>query len=303
MRVLTLEDLRNGLPDDLRLLVVGDPVEHSLSPAMHNAALEYLHLPHRYGRLRIAREDLGEAFQLLRDRDPVGWNVTLPHKLAAKELVDSLDPLAERVGAVNTVVNMSGRLFGYNTDCTGLVAAIAEVFGQKVTSFRIALLGAGGGAGQTAARYLCELGVPRIVLVNRTMSKAEQLAQCLRAASPRFPDPSVGSTEIEVAAWDALPSVWATVDLIINASTLGLKDEAILPGFDSIGPNHLLFDMVYSPQETPLVRFARTKGAQAADGLLMLLFQGVFAFEIWFGKPAPVEIMRQALFAAAERKG
>jgi len=303
MGVLTLDDLRKELPDDVRLLVVGDPVEHSLSPAMHNAALEYLRLPHRYDRLRIAAEDLAAAFQLMRTRHLIGWNVTLPHKLAAKGLVDSLDPLAERVGTVNTVVAHSGRLFGYNTDCGGLVAAIAESFGQDVTSFRVVLLGAGGGAGQTAARYLCELGVPRIVLINRTMSKAEQLAQRLRDALPRPPDRSVKSTEIEVAAWDAFPAVCPMVDLIINASSLGLNDDAIDPGFDAIEPRHLLFDMVYGPRETPLVRFARSKGAQAADGLLMLLFQGVFAFEIWFGKPAPVEVMRQALFAAAGRKG
>jgi shikimate dehydrogenase len=302
MRVLTLEDLRKELPGDVRLLVVGDPVEHSLSPAMHNAALEHLSLPHRYGRLRIACEDLATGFELMRARKPIGWNVTLPHKLAAKDLVDFLDPLAERVGSVNTVVAQSGRLFGYNTDCGGLVAAIAESFGREVTSFRVALLGAGGGAGQTAARYLCELGVPGIVLINRTMSKAEQLGERLRDALPESPDRSAKSTEIEVAAWDALPAVCPTVDLIINASSHGLNDDAIDPAFDAIGPRHMLFDMVYRPHETPLVHFARSKGARAADGLLMLLYQGVFAFEIWFGKPAPVEVMRRALFAAAGRK-
>jgi shikimate dehydrogenase len=303
MRVLTLEDLRKELPGDVRLLVVGDPVEHSLSPAMHNAALEYLSLPHRYGRLRIASEDLATGFELMRARELVGWNVTLPHKLAAKGLVDFLDPLAERVGAINTVVAQSGRLVGYNTDCGGLVAAIAESFGQEVTSFRVALLGAGGGVGQTAARYLCELGVPRIVLINRTMSKAEQLAERLRNALPQSPDRSAKSSEIKVAAWDAFLAVCPTVDLIINASSLGLNDDAIDPVFDAIEPRHLLFDMVYGPQETPLVHFARSKGARAADGLLMLLYQGVLAFEIWFGKPAPVEVMRRALFAAAGRKG
>jgi shikimate 5-dehydrogenase len=134
------------------------------------------------------------------------------------------------------------------------------------------------------------------------MTKAEQLAERLREALAQSPDRPAKSTEIEVAAWDAWPAVCPTVDLIINASSLGMNDDAIDPVFDGIGRRHLLFDMVYGPQETQLVHFARSKGARAADGLLMLLYQGVFAFEIWFGKPAPVDVMRRALFAAAGRK-
>src|ERR1700726_3087223 len=288
MNSLTLQTLREHKDPDLRLLVIGDPVDHSLSPPMHNAALEFLHLPCVYGRLRAAPENLREAFRVLREQDFIGWNLTLPHKLVAIDLLDGLDPSAERLRAVNTVVNHSGRLFGFNTDGRGLVAAIGEAFGCSVPAVRIALLGAGGGAGQAAARYLAQLNVPRLVLLNRTIAKAEQLAGELAGGS---------KSEVRAEPWEKLPNVCREVDLIVNASTVGPMFEVL----NSLESRHLVFDMVYGPQETPLVHFAREKGAKSADGLLMLLHQGVFAFEIWFGKPAPAELMRKALFAAAGR--
>jgi shikimate dehydrogenase len=288
MSSLTLQTLRERKGPDLRLLVIGDPIDHSLSPPMHNAALKFLHLPCRYGRLRVSPENLREAFQILRQQDFIGWNLTLPHKLAAIDLLDGLDPLAGRLRAVNTVVNHSGRLFGFNTDGKGLVAAIGEAFGCIVPSVRIALLGTGGGAGQAAARYLAELNVPALVLLNRTAAKAERLASELADSS---------KSEVRAELWEQLPNVCREVDMIVNASTVGPSPEALA----SLESRHLVFDMVYGPQETPLVHFARKKGARAADGLLMLLHQGVFAFEIWFGKPAPAQLMREALFAAAGR--
>jgi len=213
----------------------------------------------------------------------------LPHKLVAIDLLDVLDPMSERLGAVNTVVNHSGRLFGFNTDGKGLVAAIGEAFGCAIPSVRIALLGAGGGAGQAAARYLAELKVPKLILLNRTSATAEQLAGELAARS---------KSDVRAEPWEKLPSICHEVDLIVNASTVAPTPEAL----NSLEPRHLVFDMVYGPQETSLVHFARKRGARASDGLLMLLHQGVFAFEIWFGKPAPAALMRKALFAAAGRE-
>src|ERR1700736_4024295 len=198
MSTLTLQALRERPDPELRLLVIGDPVDHSLSPPMHNAALQFLHLPCVYGRLRVEPESLREAFQILRQQDFIGWNVTIPHKLAAVDLLDGLDPMAARLGAVNTVVNQSGRLFGFNTDGRGLVAAITDAFGCSMQSLRIALLGAGGGAGQAAARYLSELNVPLLILLNRTVAKAERLAHELANAS---------ETEIRVEQWENFPDV------------------------------------------------------------------------------------------------
>ncbi len=289
MRALTLQTLGERKDPNLRLLVIGDPVDHSLSPPMHNAALESLHFPYLYGRLRVSPENLRQAFQILRQGDFIGWNLTLPHKLAAIDLLDGLDPLAERLRAVNTVVNQSGRLFGFNTDGPGLVAAIGEAFGCAVPSVRVALLGAGGGAGQAAARYLAELDVPLLILLNRTVSKAERLADELTESS---------KSEVRAEPWGNLSQVCHEVDLIVNASTVGPTPEALR----SLESRHLVFDMIYGLQETSLVNFARKKGAKSADGLLMLLHQGVLAFEIWFGKPAPAGLMRKALFAAAGRE-
>jgi shikimate dehydrogenase len=285
---LTLQTLGERKDPNLGLLVIGDPVDHSLSPPMHNAALESLHLPFRYGRLRVSPENLREAFHILREQDFMGWNLTLPHKLAAVALLDELDPLARRLGAVNTVVHRSGRIFGFNTDGKGLVCGIEEAFGCAVPSVRIALLGAGGGAGQATARYLAELNVPSLVLLNRTFAKVERLAGELAGRS---------QSQVRAEPWEMFPKVCREVDLIVNASTVGPAPEAL----ESLEERHLVFDMVYGPQETPLVHFARKKGARSVDGLLMLLHQGILAFEIWFGKPAPAELMRRALFAAARR--
>src|SRR5215468_10620123 len=181
MDSFSLNSLRASTETDLRLAVLGDPVAHSLSPAMQNAGLQTLHLPYRYGRLHVQPDDLAEAFDLLRERDFIGWNLTLPHKLAALDLLDGLDPAAERLRSVNTIVNRSGRLFGFNTDGAGFVAAIEEAFDRDLRTLRVAVLGAGGGAGQTVARHLAGLGALSLVLVNRTVAKTQRLAKDLAA--------------------------------------------------------------------------------------------------------------------------
>jgi shikimate dehydrogenase len=280
--------IEEQLPE--RLAVLGDPVEHSLSPEMHNAALQSLHLPHRYVRRRVSVDQLAAEFHLLQDRGYLGWNLTLPLKIAALDLVDHVDPVAERLGAVNTIVSSSDRLFGFNTDGFGLVAAIHEAFGSEVRNIAVAVLGAGGGAGAAVSRYLAMKGVNRLFLVNRTSQKAIRLADELSAI-----------TCVEMLAWEEMADVFARSELIINATTLGLAGEIIdWPG-EWIKSHHRVFDMVYRRNETPLVEWARQHGAQAADGVLMLLHQGIGAFELWFGKPAPQEVMREALFRAAGR--
>jgi shikimate dehydrogenase len=292
MGTFSIESLRESKEADLRLAVLGDPVEHSLSPAMQNAGLECLHLPYRYGRLHVRPDDLAEAFNLLRKRDFIGWNLTLPHKMAALGLLDNLDPVAQKLQSVNTVVNQSGRLFGFNTDAAGFVAAINGAFDCNASALRIAVFGAGGGAGQAIARHLSEVGAPLLILVNRTAAKIERLAEEISARP-------TNSGRIEIR--DHLAEVFGEVDLIVNASSLGLDGELIPEGWRALEPRHMVFDMVYGLGETPLVRFAREKGARAADGLLMLFHQGVLSFEIWFGKPAPHSVMRSALWRAAGR--
>jgi shikimate dehydrogenase len=289
---LTLADLR--MRKDFHFLVLGNPVDHSLSPALQNAGIKHLRLPYHYGRLNVPIRDLRSTFEWLRESQFLGWNITVPHKLESLHLVDVLDPTAKRLGAINTVRNRAGTLEGFNTDGPGLVAAVEEAFGKQINDYRIALLGAGGGAGQAVARYLAGLEVPNLYLINRTVSKLVPLANELRSYS---------STAVKIGSLAAIPEACREVDLIINASSSNLGNEGTPAGLDLIGPQHQVFDMVYGPGETGLVRYSRGKGARAADGLLMLFYQGLFAFEIWFDQAAPGAVMREALFAAAGRKG
>lgn len=281
-------DDEQGGPE--RLAVLGDPVVHSLSPQMHNAALRYLHLPYRYGRRHVPAGELADAFSRLRAADYLGWNLTIPHKIEALKLVDAIDPIALRLGAANTIVNRTGRLFGFNTDGPGLVAAISEAFNCDLKALRVAVLGAGGGAGRVAARYLGELSVRELFGVNRTTTKIDSLAEELGSSIP-----------VRVGGWESIGEAFGQSDLIVNASSVGLDDADLDWPAEWVRPSHLVFDMVYGANETPLVRWARANGASAVDGLLMLLHQGVLAFERWFGKPAPASVMRKALFLAAGR--
>ena len=289
MGAWTVERLQALLPGannaGFRLAVLGDPVEHSLSPVMQNAALEARQLPYRYDRLLVSPAELERAFACLRNLGFIGWNLTIPHKIAGYRLVDRLDPEAEALGAINTVVNRDGDLIGFNTDGRGLQAALVDAFGIDPAKSSIALLGAGGGAGQASARFLANLRPERLLLVNRTAEKMDTLRHELAADS-------------HVTFWDfnQLGQVFIEADLIINASSLGLAGTALDWDRKWLRREHRLFDMVYRPQgDTPLVTWAEENGVPAVDGRLMLLHQGAFAFEHWFGQPVPLAAMREAL--------
>jgi shikimate dehydrogenase len=256
---------------------------------MQNAALEARRLPHRYDRLLVSPAQLETAFGCLRKLGFIGWNLTIPHKIAGYRLVDRLDAEAEALGAINTVVNRDGSLIGFNTDGRGLQAALIDAFGVDLAKSNIALLGAGGGAGQASARFLADLRPERLLLVNRTAEKMDVLRRELAVNS-------------DVTFWDfnQLRQVFLEADLIINASSLGLADTPLDWDSSWLRPEHRLFDMVYRPQgETPLVAWAHRKGVPAVDGRLMLLHQGAFAFEHWFGQPVPLVAMREALLGTA----
>ena len=289
MGAWTVERLQALLPGanngGFRLAVLGDPVEHSLSPVMQNAALEARRLPYRYDRLLVSPAELETAFACLRNLGFIGWNLTIPHKIAGYGLVDRLDSEAKALGAINTVVNHDGDLIGFNTDGRGLQAALVDAFGVDPANSSIALLGAGGGAGQASARFLANLRPERLLLVNRTAEKMDALRHELAANS-------------NVTFWDfnQLGQVFIEADLIINASSVGLAGTTLDWDRKWLRPEHRLFDMVYRPQgDTPLVTWAQQNGVPAVDGRLMLLHQGAFAFEHWFGQPVPLTAMREAL--------
>ncbi|MCX7869151.1 MAG: hypothetical protein N2322_04285, partial [Terrimicrobiaceae bacterium] len=227
----------------------------------------------------------------------LGANVTIPQKAAALAIVDEADEAARRAGGVNTGLGEDGRLLGFSTDGPGLARAVHEEFFVDLKDLRVMLLGAGGGAGRAAAVQCAVEGCERLVLVNRTVAKAQALAEEL---APRFRSERLAgpAERLVVIAPEpaALEREIAQTDIVINATPLGMRrmDPSPLPS-ELITPNLLVYDMVYARGGTRLVADARAAGARAADGLSMLLHQGALAFEIWFNRPAPIEVMRQAL--------
>jgi shikimate dehydrogenase len=281
----------------IRLGVIGDPVGHSLSPAMQNAALEASGLDLRYGLFEISPNELEETLSLLRHLDFVGVNLTVPHKLAGFSLVDEVDLRAEKIGAVNTVLFREGKSFGFNTDGSGFAHAIREVFSVDLRDLRVLLLGAGGGAGRAIAWQCARENCERLVLVNRTFEKAQALA---RALAPSFSGPRVLGPEarLEAVPWEesALRRQLARIDLVVNATSLGLKLADAMPLPHSLlAPHLMVYDLIYERGRTPLLAAAAEAGARVANGLTMLLHQGALAFEIWFDRQAPRAAMRAAL--------
>jgi shikimate dehydrogenase len=302
--VYTLADLGDwtkvtaGLKPPIRLGVCGDPVAHSRSPQMHNAALQHLAMEMQYARFQIAPNELQDALNLARNLGFTGLNLTVPHKVGVLGMIDEVDSEAKAIGAVNTLALRAGRWIGFNTDGVGFARAIRSEFSVDLRDLRVLLLGAGGAARAIAvqcARADCE----RLVLVNRDPEKAKQLAAELQPllAGPRVRGPVA---RLEAVPWEerALKFQIEHTDLVVNATPLGLNpnDTAILPT-TLLQPHLMVYDTTYSRQRTSLLSAAIEAGARAADGLSMLLHQGARSFEIWFGREAPVEVMRNALSA------
>jgi len=240
---------------------------------------------------------LAEALRLLPRARFIGANITLPHKTAALGLLDAVDDHARKIGAVNTVVVEGERLLGFNTDGPGLLRAVQAEFGVDLRDLRVMVLGAGGGAGRAIAAQCAIENCERLVLVNRTFEKARQLALELK---PFFKGPRVFGPRprLEAVPWEEakLAAQLTNIDLVINATSCGMKrtDPSVLPA-SILQANLLVYDTIYTAQNTPLMEDAQSVGARAANGASMLLYQGVLAFEIWFNRPAPVEVMRAAM--------
>ncbi len=262
---------------------MGSPIAHSASPAMHNAAFAALGLDWRYLAFEVAPENLRAAIEGAKAMGFAGLNLTVPHKLLAVDMVDVLDESAKVWGAVNTI-RFDGKIAtGFNTDADGLANSLREDLKLELRGAKALLLGAGG-AGRTAALKLASENVAELFLVNRTQSKAEEIAIEIKKQFP----------SVKVAV--GFPT--ANVDLILNATSLGLKTEDASPLDEklfSLKQTRAVYDMIYRPAETPLLKAARDAGCQTANGLGMLLHQGAKAFEIWTGKPAPLDVMRRAL--------
>ena len=299
----TLADLGNWreatreVKPPIRLGVFGDPVAHSLSPQMQNAALRVCKIDMQYARFHVRANELRSALHVLTELDFIGVNLTAPHKIAAFALVDEMDERAARTGAVNTIRVRDKKLIASNTDGEGFLRAIRSDFSVDLRDLRIVVIGAGGGSGRAIAMQCALENCERLVLVNRTFEKAKALADQLRPffAGPRVLGPAA---RLEAVPWDepSLRAQFAQVDLVVNATPLGMNpsDSTPIPA-RLLAPHLMVFDSVYGAQPTPLVRAAREAGARAANGLSMLLHQGALAFETWFGREAPLDVMRAAL--------
>jgi len=303
--VYTLADLRdwNSVTAEedppLRLAVIGDPVAHSASPPMHNAALAACGLDARYCRIHLRPEEVAPALRLLAGKGFIGINCTIPHKAAVLAAVDAPDEGARRAGGVNTVaVNADGRLRGFSTDGPGLARAVREQFGIGLGEVRVLVLGAGGGAGRAVAMQCAASGAKRLTLLNRSVEKLELLREAVGAIYPR--------DLLSIAPWKdaALREALKESDLVVNCSALGMQpgDASPIPS-EFLAGRHLLYDTIYTAGKTPLMLAGDAVGARSANGLSMLLHQGALSFEIWFARPAPLEVMRAALVAHAEGIG
>ncbi len=298
---LTSRDhLDEGADQPARLAVIGHPIKHSASPGMHQAALDANGMDMRYIRLDVEPGQVNEALTRMKELGFVGCNITVPHKFEAMDFCDALTEDAKAIGAINTILFEENGTLGHNTDAPGLARAIHEEFGVDLGDLRVMILGTGGGAGRAIATQCARLGCEQLWLVNRTVEKAESLANNLQsyyAQSDRLAGPGEHLTtltpddpDIEEAAGHA--------DLIINATPLGMSriDPLPLPA-SCLQPHHMVYDAIYNPPVTALLSEAQSTGARTANGLSMLLHQGVLGFDFWFPGKSNIKAMKKALLA------
>jgi shikimate dehydrogenase len=283
-----------------QVLLLGDPVAHSRSPAMHNAAFARLGLDVTYRAVQTPDDQLAERVAALRDRQFLGANITLPHKQAVIPFLDELEPEAAQIGAVNTIYKRNNTtLVGANTDAPGLLADLATADWHP--QGRTAIVLGASGAARAAAFGLAHAGVAALIVANRTLARAEALLADVLCTI--FDDEGLPQTQHEPPEFSALaiddPELLhrlAQADLLINATSLGWEGDATPLADPPVGPQTLVYDMVYRP--TRLLREAAARGAQTRDGAGMLVQQGALAFTRWTGQTAPVEVMAAAFKSA-----
>ncbi len=260
-------------------VIIGDPVDHSLSPAMHNAAYESLNIDDRFVYLgaSVKVENVKTVVEAVRVMNIRGLTCTMPHKIEIMKYLDVIDPAAKKMGAVNTVVNDNGILKGYNTDWLGAVTPLEKI--TKLKKKNVAILGAGGAA--RAITYGMISRKAHVTIYNRTVKKAEELAHEFNCIAK----PMDQIDEISKA------------DIIINATSVGMHPNKNILPFNQqlITKNQIVFDIIYVPYETRLLKFAKEKGATVIHGLEMLLYQGTAQFELYTNRKAPETVMRKVL--------
>ncbi|MGC8863435.1 MAG: shikimate dehydrogenase [Armatimonadota bacterium] len=270
------------------LSVIGHPISHTLSPVMHNAAIQALNIDYIYVPFHVLPENLESAIRGVRSLEIAGVNVTIPHKERVIGFLDDVDESARAIGSVNTIVNEAGRLLGFSTDGPGFVKSAEAAWG-RIDGCRVLILGAGGSA-KAVAFALAKIGC-RIVVANRTFERAVELVESLRAVE--------SNARAARLHRDELAREIADVDLVVNTTSVGMYpdvDQTPLPA-DLIRPGILVYDLVYNPPRSRLIDEALSRGASAVNGLKMLVYQGALSFEMWTGIRPPVDVMENAAIA------
>ncbi|MEM3061247.1 MAG: shikimate dehydrogenase [Candidatus Bathyarchaeia archaeon] len=268
--------------------LIGSPVEHSLSPVMHNAAFKALSLDYAYVAFNVSKTRLKNAIHGIKALGIHGVNVTTPHKTSIIKFLEKFDESASEVKAVNTILNVNSRLIGYNTDGIGAIEALKKN-GVSLKDKKVVLLGAGGAA--RAISFSLINNECKLVVFNRTFSRAKKLVEELRKKGK----------SVEISCYRLsdknLKEELSDANVLINATSIGMRprENESLVKKELLKPSLYVFDIVYDPLETKLLKDAKSIGAHAINGLEMLVYQGAASFKIWTGKDAPIEVMKDAI--------
>jgi shikimate dehydrogenase len=266
--------------------VIGDPIEHTLSPVIHNAAFNAVGIDYAFLAFKVKPKAIENAVNGMRALNIRGLNITMPHKSTVLKYLDRTDLSAQIINSVNTILNKDSKLFGFNTDGLGALKALREN-GVEPKGRKVLLLGAGGAA--RAIAYTMAKEADELAVLNRTVKQAQALAKLLeKNVNKKIVTGSISPKEIQQNLQDS--------DILINATSIGMKPKAdeSLVNSKLLRPDLSVMDIVYNPLETKLAKEAKAAGATVVSGVEMLIYQGAASFELWTGKSAPVEVMRQA---------
>jgi len=267
--------------------VIGDPIDHSLSPNIHNAAFRHLKLDHTYIAYKIPAGELSAGIEALKAIKIAGFNVTIPHKIEMMKFLDEMDTTCKVIGAVNTVLNEDGKLKGYNTDMIGFLDPIKKK-NLTIKDSQVLLLGAGGAARAIVTAMVKEKA-GKITIVNRTLENANKLAELAK---------KIGGNVDTVSIQEANKLI-ADYKFIINSTSIGMRNEPSPISTENISKNSIVYDLVYQPINTDLIKKSKENGATIIYGYQMLLSQAACSFEIWHKMEAPYDVMKKTLLGGA----
>ena len=273
----------------IELGIIGFPIGHSLSPVFQQAALDHIGIAATYSTWEIREENLNAFIDGLRSPSIQGINVTVPHKESVLPLLDHVDEWALQAGAVNTIVNRNGILYGYNTDGIGFIKGLRHNRPFDLQGKTVLIIGAGGSA-RGVVRALANESVGDIIIANRTLSRAQSLSTLSMGLGVSARAISLDWQELSLAAVKS--------ELIVNCTSVGMahtSEFGLSPLLlQQISPNSVVYDLVYNPIETQLLKEAAQAGAAEISGIKMLVYQGAASFELWFDRPAPVDVMLES---------